>query len=265
MSKLKDLAVAAAPTFKCLIPSTGKTVKLRTFLVKEQKLLLMAKESEGDSGEAIVTAVMQLLQNCVLDDLIIANLPSFDVEYMFVQLFRNSTASKTSVSHYQCRAHKHDAEGKPVLTEEGEPVLCNAINKVTIDLSKAKVDPNTIKTGIITVGADNLDKLILKYPSFDQMTQIESNLASDKLDNVFKTYASCLTHIYKTDGVIWALGEDYTIEEGVEFLEYLSSEVFEQITEFFTEAPTVTSTVEFKCSECGNAGELNLSGLEDFF
>ncbi|MND22631.1 T4 bacteriophage base plate protein [compost metagenome] len=265
MGKLQDLAVSSAPTFKCLIPSTGKMVKVRSFLVKEQKLLLMAKESDSNATDAIVGAVTQLIQNCVLEDLDVSKLPSFDVEYMFVQLFINSTASKQTTAHYQCRADKLDEAGLPAVDEHGDHIKCNEINKVRIDLSTAKIPTSEIKSGIIEVNSDTIDKIIFKYPSFEQMTTITSSVASDNLDNAFLTYGNCLKTIYKKDGSMMAFGEDFDALDAVEFLEYMPGPVFEKITEFFNEAPTVTADVQFKCKTCGNEAELKLRGLEDFF
>lgn len=265
MGKLHDLAVSSAPTFKCLIPSTGKTVKLRSFLVKEQKLLLMAKESEGEGLSAVVNAVTQLLQNCVLDELDITKLPSFDVEYMFVQLYMNSTASKHSTAHYRCMAEKKDENGNPVLDEKGEAVLCGDINKVKIELGKAKVPVADIKDGIITVNSATIDKIVLKYPTFDQMTTIEASMAGDSMEAAFKVYGDCLHSIYKKDGSMLAHGEDYDTDDAIEFLEFMSGSVFEKVTEFFNERPTVSTDVDFKCKVCGNETTLQLRGLEDFF
>lgn len=265
MGKLQDLAVSSAPTFKCLIPSTGKTVKLRSFLVKEQKLLLMAKEAESDQTNAIINAVTQLIQNCVMGELDVSKLPSFDIEYMFVQLFMNSTASKFTFAHYQCRADKKDDQGEVLVDGDGDPLKCNEINKVRIDLSTARIPTDEIKTGIIEVNGATLDKIVFVYPTFDQMTKIETSLASENIDQAFRIYASCLTSVYKKDGTMLAAGEDFDIDDGIEFLEYLSGTVFEKITEFFNEAPTVSADVAFKCKSCGHEMELKLRGLEDFF
>ena len=265
MGKLQELAVSSAPRFKCLIPSTGKTVKLRSFLVKEQKLLLMAKESESNVTEAVVGAVTQLIQNCVLDDFDTSKIPSFDVEYMFIQLFINSTASKFTTAHYQCRADKKDQDGNIILDENNEPVKCNDINKVRIDLSEARIPTSEIKTGVIEVNSDTIDKIVFRYPSFDEMTKVESSLASDNLDAAFQVYGKCLLSIYKKNGEVMVPDEDYDLQDAIEFLEYMPSSVFEKITEFFGDAPTISSDVKFKCKACGNEAELKLRGLEDFF
>lgn len=265
MGKLQELAVSSAPRFKCLIPSTGKLVRVRSFLVKEQKLLLMAKESENDAGEAIINAVTQLIQNCVIDDVDVSKLPSFDVEYMFVQLFMNSTASKTSFAHYQCKANKKDEHGVDLLDANNEPIQCGDINKVKIDLSSAKIPVSEIRNGIINVNSETIDKIVFQYPSFDQMTKIETSLASENIDAAFTIYGKCMRAIYKKDGTMLAADEDYDVEDAVEFLDYMPSEVFEKITEFFNEAPTITAKVEFKCKKCGNEVDMKLRGLEDFF
>lgn len=265
MGKLHDLAVNSAPRFKCLIPSTGKMVQLRSFVVKEQKLLLMAKEAENNASEAIIGAVTQLIQNCVIGDLDISKLPSFDVEYMFVQLFMNSSATKTTFAHYQCKADKKDADGNVMLDKDEIPLPCNEINKVKIDLSVAKIPVSDIKDGVIEVRSETIDKIVFNYPSFDQSTKIESALASENIDAAFHTYASCLKTIYKKDGEMMVLGEDYDVDDAVEFLEYMSSEVFEKITSFFNDAPTITAEVPYKCKTCGTEAQLKLRGLEDFF
>lgn len=265
MGKLQDLAVSSAPTFKCFIPSKGKTVKMRSFLVKEQKLLLMAKESEGDGIAAIVNAVTQLLQNCILDDINVTDLPSFDVEYMFVQLFMNSTASKQSVAHYQCKAHRKDEAGNDVTDVHGEPVYCNEINKVKIDLASAKVPADQIKDGVIHVDSDTIDKIVFKYPSFDQATSIIQAMGGENMDAAFRIYGDCLTTIYKKDGSTLVHGEDYDTDDAVEFLEYMSGAVFEKVTEFFNERPSIATTAHFKCKACGNETEIEIRGLDDFF
>lgn len=264
MGKLQDLAVSSAPTFKCFIPSKGKTVKMRSFLVKEQKLLLMAKESEGEGIEAIVNAVTQLLQNCVLDDIEISKLPSFDVEYMFVQLFMNSTASKQSVAHYQCKAHRKDEAGNDITDVHGEPILCNEINKVKIDLSAAKVPADQIKDGVVTVDSEKIDKIVFLYPSFDQATSIAQAMGGETMDAAFRIYGDCMSTIYKKDGTTLVHGEDYDTDDAVEFLEYLSGSVFEKVTDFFSNIPSISASAHFEC-KCGNKSEIELRGLDDFF
>lgn len=264
MGKLQELAVSSAPTFKCFIPSKGKTVKMRSFLVKEQKLLLMAKESDGDGIDAIVNAVTQLLQNCVLEDINITDHPSFDVEYMFVQLFMNSTASKQSVAHYQCKAHRKDDDGNELKDENDDPILCNEINKVSINLANAKVPADHIKSGVIEVNSKTIEKLVFKYPTFDQATTITQSMG-ENIDSMFRIYGDCLTAIYKVDGSTLVLGEDYDTDDAVEFLEYLSGDVFDKVKTFFEDLPTLTATAEFKCKKCGNETEIVLRGLDDFF
>lgn len=265
MGKLHDLAVSSAPRFKCLVPSKAKIVNVRSFLVKEQKLLLMAKEAETEGLTAIVSAVTQLLQNCVLDDLDVASLPSFDVEYMFVQLYMNSTASKHSYAHYQCRADRKDESGNVILDATGEPTPCNEINKIKIDLAQAKIPTSDIKDGVINVNSSTIDKIVFRYPTFDQMTTIDVGQTTDNMEAGFRVYAECLTTIYKKDGTMLVAGEDYDTDDAIEFLEYMGGNVFEQVTEFFTNGPTITAEADFKCTACGNETKLQLRGLEDFF
>lgn len=271
MGKLVDLAISSLPTFKCLVPSLGKTVTLRSFVVKEQKLLLIAKQAEGDgkSLDTIVGAVTQLLQNCVVNnDIKVTELPSFDIEYMFLQLMMHSTGTKRTKAHYRCLAPVLDEAGNPVMEGEGEDAkvaVCGQPNPVIIDLSTAKVSTASIRSGIIDLKTDTIDKLVLTYPTFAQITNHDLAVVEDDVTGTFRIYGECMKYVYKADGTQLVLGEDYTPEDAVEMLEMLPQEIFEKIVDFFATTPSITGEVDFKCRKCGHESKLGLRGLEDFF
>jgi hypothetical protein len=264
MGKLHDLAVASAPSFKCLIPSKGKMVKMRAFLVKEQKLLLIAKEAEDDKIDSILDAITHLLQNCILDNVKIDELPSFDIEYMFVQLFMHSTATKTSFAAYRCLNPVLDESGNPIMTDEG-PKVCGATNKIKIDLAQAKIPTGKIKDGFITVGSESVDKLLFRYMDFDRAVRYSLAANKNDVEQIFNIIGSCMVAVYKTDGTMLSIDEDYGVEDAVELLEHMSATVFQKVMDFYSETPSLEAEHDFKCKSCGAESKLQLRGLEDFF
>lgn len=267
MGKLANLALDSLPTFKCLVPSTGKTVTLRSFVVKEQKLLLIAKQSSGDDQLTnIVNAVTQLIQNCVVKgDLDVSELPSFDIEYIFVQLYTHSMGQTKSKVFYQCLNPVLDEAGNITKDEEGEPVVCGQTNGVVVDLSTAKVQTSEISNGVIDVKSNSIDKLVLKYPNFEQMTRHDTAVADENIDETFKVYAECLRFVYKADGTQLIAGEDFELEDAIEMMELLQDEIFKKVTGFYLNTPSISATTGFKCRKCGHETNIELRGLQDFF
>jgi len=266
MGKLASLALDSLPTFKCLIPSLGKTVTMRSFVVKEQKLLLIAKQSESDKLEGVVNAVSQLIQNCItIGDINVSELPSFDIEYMFIQLFMHSTGTSKTKTFYLCKNPVLDEDGKPKLNDENEEITCDQPNGVVVNLKDAKVSTSEIQTGIIDVKSSTIDKLILKYPNFEQITRHDISIADEDVDTTLKVYAECMTYVYKADGTVLKLGEDYDIEDAAEMLELLSKQIFDQVMGFFMNIPSITGHTDFVCRKCNHKAKIGLRGLNDFF
>lgn len=267
MGKLANLVLDSLPTFKCLVPSTGKTVTLRSFVVKEQKLLLIAKQSEGDDQITnIVGAVTQLIQNCVIKgDLDVSELPSFDIEYIFIRLYAHSIGQTTSKVFYRCLNPVLDESGEPTKDTEGEPAVCGQTNGVVIDLTQAKVATGEIHSGIIDVKSSSIDKFVLKYPNFEQMTRHDEAVADEKLDETFAVYAECLKFVYKADGTQMVIGEDFNTEDAIELMEMLPRSIFDKVLSFFINTPSVSAKTGFKCRKCGHETDIELRGLQDFF
>lgn len=267
MGKLANLALDSLPTFKCLVPSLGKMITLRSFVTKEQKLLMIAKQSEGDSQlENIVNAVNQLIQNCVTSgDIEISELPSFDIEYIYIQLHMHSTGTTQSKAFYLCKAPVLDDEGKPKLNEENEPITCDQPNGVVVNLKEAKVSTSEIQSGVIEVNSPSIEKLMLKYPNFEQITRHDIAIAEDDIDATMQVYAECMTFLYKADGSVLKYGEDYEASDALEFLELMPQTVFDEVVGFFTNIPSVSGKAEFKCRKCEHHAQIELRGLQDFF
>lgn len=254
--KLVTLAQEMNPTFKVFVPSLNRSVKFRSFLVKEQKLLLVAKEAKENQVEAITNAVTQLIQNCVKEDISIDELASFDVEYIFLQLFMSSTGKKVSNAWYKCKAPVGEGEEKRE---------CGEINKVVVDLKKAHVPGSAIRTGLIDIDSETIEKIKLRYPTFDEIVDYDLAISEDRHDDAFALYGKCLVNVFKKGGELLVLGEDYEAEDAVELLEYFHGDAFAKVMEFFTQSPSITGEADYHCKKCGHKSVLKLRGLEDFF
>lgn len=247
------LPIIATPTYTLDLPSTGKQISFRPFLVKEEKLLLMAAQSdnEAEATEEGVKAIKQIILNCCegLGD--INELPLFDLEYIFLQL----------------RARSVGEIVEPLVTCS----KCKQPIKLKIDVSKITVTkPKGHKTDIRLT-----DKVGVKmqYPSFDIFQRRVSNEDFD-VEQLFDILIDCIECIYTEEEVHKV--SDYTREEISEFLESLSQDQFQKIQDFFDTIPRVEHTVKFTCkykvptgegttTTCGNKGEITLSSINDFF
>lgn len=225
------------PVHKIKIPSLKKDFHFRPFLVKEEKLLLMAKES--DSPSDILTAIKQIISNCAIDPKFDINkLALFDLEYIFLKLRAFSVDNTIRVSY-------RDAEDNKVYEFE--------INLDEIEVKFPEKTDNNIK---IT----NKSGIIMKYPSASLYDDKEF-LNLDK-DYMFELIIRCIESIYYEDQVYNCA--DYKKEELNDFLEGLNIKTFEKIQNFLLTVPRMEHKIEYKNS-LGNKREITLSSLNDFF
>ena len=225
------------PVHKIKIPSLNKEYHFRPFLVKEEKLLLMAKESENPSD--ILTAIKQIITNCSIDvKLDVDKLAIFDLEYIFLKLRAFSVDNNIKVSY-------KDNEDQKVYDFDID------LDKVEIVFPE-KMD-NTIK---IT----NKSGIVMKYPSASLYNDKEF-LKADK-DYMFELILRCVESIYYEDQVYQA--KDYKKQELNEFLENLNIKVFDQVQKFLLSTPKIEYKIEYK-NELGNKREIVLNSLSDFF
>ena len=237
----------AVPKYQLKIPSSGKEVSYRPFLVKEEKILLIAMES--DKEEEMITAVKDIIDNCIYDDLDVKNMPMFDIEYIFLQLRSKSKGEMADMS-FECGKCK-----KPI--------------EAQIDLSKIEVtrteghDPKVVLSDDIGI--------IMKYPSM-QLQSIIDQEGSD-VENIFSTISFCIESIWDKETVYSA--KDHTKEELNDFLESLPDDSFMRIQKFFDTVPVLKHDVELKCTSkngkgknpsiCGWKDTKTLEGLGSFF
>ncbi len=236
------LPTIATPTYELELPSTGKKIKYRPFLVKEEKLLVLALETEDT--KQISTAIKTVLKNCIQTRGVkVENLPTFDIEFLFLNI-----------------------RGKSV----GEEIEVNLISPddnvtevpVTINVDDIKIQKNEEHDKKIKL--DDSLVMEMKYPSLDQF--IKSNFDFDgeiDMDQSFDLIASCIDKIYSEEEV-WSTA-DCTKKEVKDFLEQMNSMQFKEIEKFFDTMPKLSHSVTFINPKTKVESTVVLEGLSSFF
>ena len=235
------------PIFETKLISSGKTVKFRPFLVKEQKLLLMV--NQGDDIKEAITVVKQVLKNCIVDDINIDDLPSFDLEWLFLNL-RAKSVNEIVDLKYQCNNIVKD--------ENGENKQCSSVEKFQIKLLDIKP----------TKGENHTDKIqlseklgvVMKYPTFEMIAKLE-NKSEDEI--LMDLLVNCIDYVYDEDNIYRT--KDLPKEEVVEFIDSMQQKDLEKIQEFFETAPKLKHTINFGCKKCGYKEDIPVEGLQNFF
>ena len=238
------LPTIVTPTYELELPSTGKKVKYRPFLVKEEKLLVLALETENTKD--ISTAIKTVLKSCIQSRGVkVENLPTFDIEYLFLNI-----------------------RGKSVGEEVEVTVICPDDEKtevdVTIPIDEIKVQKS--KGHSNTIPLDDTLSMKMKYPSLDQF--IQSNFdttgsSGSQLEQSFDLIGSCIDTIYSEDEA-WP-ASDSTKKEIGEFLEQLSSSQFQDIEKFFETMPKLSYDVVVTNPKTKKKNTVVLEGLASFF
>ena len=230
------------PTFELVLPSTGKKIKYRPFLVREEKILIMAMESNNTNQ--ITDAIVQIMNDCIITRGIkVEKLSTFDIEYLFLNV-RAKSVGETVEVNVTC-------------PDDGETSVQMEIDIDSIKVQKNKGHRNTIK----------LDKdlsMKLRYPSLDQF--VESNFevtGQSNVDQSLKMITSCIDIIYNEEES-WSAA-DSTQKELEEFIEQLNTKQFKQIENFFSTMPKLSHTIIVKNPKTEVESEVVLEGLAAFF
>ena len=232
----------STPTYELELPSTGETIKYRPFLVKEEKLLVLALESED--MKQITTAIKTVIKNCIQSKNIkVETLPTFDIEFLFLNIRGKSVGEEIEVNL--------------ISPDDGEtPVLVNIL------IDDIKVKKNEEHTNKIKVDANLM--MEMKYPSLDQF--IKSNFdfnSANTVDQSFDLIASCIDKIYN-DEEVWDT-TDVTKKEINEFLDQMNSQQFKQIEKFFETMPKLSHEVKLTNPKTKVESTVVLEGLSSFF
>ncbi len=238
------LPTIATPTYELKLPSTGKKVKYRPFLVKEEKLLVLALESQ-DQNE-ITIAVKEVLKKCILTRGVkVDELPTFDIEYLFLNIRAKSVGEEINL--------------KVICPDDGKTEVPVSVYVDEIEVKKS----DDHKTDIVL---DDKMTLRMKYPSLTQF--IETNFQSeekpeDTVNKTFKIISDCIDTIF-TEEDAWD-GKDYSFNERLDFIEQLNSKQYKEVEKFFATMPKLSHTIKVTNPETGIESEVKLEGLVDFF
>ena len=230
-----------------ILPSTGKKYTFRPFLVKEEKILMMAMES----GEAtdMIHALRDIITSCVEEDIKVNDLPMFDIEYIFLQLRSRSVGEKTPITYSLENDNCEKVKG------------ANCSYLVEINLDEVQVEKNKDHKDIINLTKDI--KIKMKYPQIEASAEIMGLEGEKLIDKTFEMIGGCMEYIM--EGEEMHQTSDYSQKEIDDFLNSLSSPQFREIQKFFDTMPKLRKEVTAKCSECGKENKRVLEGLGDFF
>ena len=238
------LPMMSAPTYTMVVPSSGVSVKFRPFLVKEEKALLIAQQSE-DIGVMIQT-LKGIINTCVLDKLDVDKLATFDLEYMFTQIRAKSVGEIIELIFPCDIDHGEDNEKARV--------------KVSIDLTTLIVEKDPNHNNKINLFGDV--GVVMKYPTMDVMKRLE-NLDTNDLDKVFSVVADSIDYIYQGEEIFY--GKEQKHEELLQFLNNLTSEQFVKVQQFFATMPRIKKEIEYTCPVCQKQHRKMLEGMQSFF
>ena len=232
----------STPTYELELPSSGKTIKFRPFLVKEEKLLVLALES--DDSKEITNAVKAVLKDCIQTRGVkVETLPTFDIEYLFLNIRGKSVGE--------------DIEVSVLCPDDGETYAEVQISIDDIKVTKDKNHSNQIKID------DNL-MMEMKYPSLDQFVKSNFEFSNDnQVDQSFELIASCIDKVYSADEA-WTT-DDFTKKEVTEFLEQMNSAQFKEIESFFSTMPKLSHEVQVVNPKTKKKSKVTLEGLASFF
>ena len=235
----------STPTYELVLPSSGKKITYRPFLVKEEKILIIALESQ-DTKE-ITNAIKQVLKDCILTRGVkVEELPTFDIEYIFLNVRGKSVGENIDLI-ITC----YDDEGTTV------PVT------VYIDEVQVQKDPEHSPD----IKLDDSLTLRMRYPSLDQFIRNNFDFASDQdsdsIEKSFEIIADCVDMVY-TEEDSWA-ASDCTKKELISFIESMNSSQFKKIEKFFETMPRLSHEIKVKNPKTGVVNEVTLEGLSSFF
>tara|TARA_B100000282_G_scaffold18835_1_gene12784 strand:- start:800 stop:1519 length:720 start_codon:yes stop_codon:yes gene_type:complete len=232
----------STPTYEMVLPSSNKKIKYRPFLVKEEKVLILAMESQDTA--TVANAVKDVLKNCILSRGIkVEKLSTFDIEYLFLNIRGKSVGEAIEVM--------------VTCPDDGKTQVPTSIN---IDEIKVIIDDDHQKD----IKLDDTYSLRMRYPSLDEFVKNNFATASDiSVDDTFDLIASCVDQVYSEEES-WAAA-DCTQKELTQFVESLNSNQFKEVEKFFDTMPKLSHTVKVINPNTKKENEVVLEGLQNFF
>ena len=236
-----------SPKFEIELPVSKKTVSVRPFTVKEEKILLFAQQDNKE--QSIIESIMQVVNNCILDKTDVSNLPTFELEYLFVKL---RGLSVNNIIELNIRDEVQSTEEKPVYVK-----------------SKLEIDNKEIKFGdeevLNKLELNDTYMIKLRHPTYTTLNVFnEEKLKNNVSDLAIELIGSVIESVYSKDGKEVFLLDDYAEEEKNEFFNSLSTNNFNDIQKFISQAPYLYAKINWEDGN-GDKKERELKGLLDFF
>jgi len=230
----------ATPQFALEIPSNGKRVLFRPFVVKEEKALLMAASAEDQNS--MIDAVKNVIAACVIVESVnVDKLPYFDLEYIFLNIRAKSIGEIVKMEYRHTGGVNYQG------------IACEAVTPVEINLEKVKVEKSADHTNKINLDG-NLG-MELRYPTINDIKQITQG------DDEIEMLAKCIISVYDNENVY----EPDNLADSVQFIESLNSVQFAKVMQFIETIPKLKHSFSYKCRGCGQEDTVVLEGLSDFF
>lgn len=231
------------PIYDLKLLSVDKKIRFRPFTVKEEKLFLMASESQD--AESVLNTIKQVVNNCILSDINVDSLPVFDLEYLFLNL-RARSISELVTLKYKCNN-----------TVE-EDKKCGNIVQFDLNLLDIKPTKENDHTNKIEIN----DKLgiVMKYPSFEMIEKYKDAKDSSVIVNLI---IDCIDYIYDAENMYYA--KDTLRQELEEFIDSLQSKELEKLKLFFESMPKIKKKLQFKCNKCNHEEDIDVEGIQSFF
>ena len=228
------------PIYELTVPSTDEKIKYRPFLVKEEKLLLIAMES-GENSD-ILRAVKDIVDACTFNKMKIGNMPMFDVEYIFLQI-RSKAVGEVSTLRVLCLDDM------------------TTYAKVEVDLNEIEVRVTDAHTNKIEL-SDEMG-VIMKYPTVDSF--VENKIDDISPANMLDVIITCIDKIYDKKGEEVFDAKDSTKQELIDFVEQMNTTQFADVQKFFDTMPSLTHEITVKNPKTKKESKVTLNGLNDFF
>lgn len=234
-----SLPTIASPKFTVKLPSTDREIRFRPFVVKEEKVLLMAAESKD--SKTMMQAMTDVATACIEDDVDVSKLPYFDVEYLFLNLRAKSVGEKAKLEYRHTNGVNYSG------------IVCETVTPVEIDLETVKV--SGFNGAAMKFNVTDKYGVVMRYPTLSDVANISTGGA--ELDLI----ARCLVSVYDDNDVF----DPDDLDDAKKFIESLNAQQFKKISDFFENAPKLRHTVKYKCAGCGQEDEISLEGIADFF
>ncbi len=235
------------PVYEAMLPSTETVIKYRPFLVKEEKILLTAMESEDEKSISI--AIKQIINNCVQGKLDVDRLPTFDIEYLFLRLRAKSVGEVATIGL------------KPYPCSQNNGELCEKTTQVEVNLEEVQVIKDEKHTNKIML-TDNIG-IMLAYPNIENLQGILKGDQGSQTEQGMNLIKDSVSMIFTGEETFEK--DTFDEKELDEFFDSLTTDQFLKIRNFFETMPQLKHTVKYKCTTCGEDKETTVQGLNSFF